>query len=210
MSVCLKEEVLQAFMDQELGEPENDCVSAHVAACAACRGKLALIQSSSLKLKSILDSLVPDGHSAASLNSVIDLPQPASAPTIAWTVVAAGAAIAAVILVAFIFLRSGPVVPGSRDIAIVSHAPAVVRLTGNHPTPILHAPVPVRKQKPQLRILQFHALDNGGTFDSGLVYRVSLPVPIIAVPGGAKPTKTIPAEVMVDESGQVRAIRFLQ
>jgi hypothetical protein len=210
MSVCLKEEVLQAFMDQELGEPENDCVSAHVAGCAACRGKLALIQSSSLKLKSILDSLVPDGHSVASLNTVIDLPQPASAPTIAWTGVAAGAAIAAVILVAFIFLRSGPVVPGSRDIAIVSHTSAAVKSTGDQPTPIIHAPVPVRKQKPQPRILQFHALDNGGTFESGLVYRVSLPVPIIAVPGGARPTKTIPAEVMVDESGQVRAIRFLQ
>src|SRR5579863_6505339 len=118
MSVCLKEEVLQAFMDQELGEMENDCVSAHVAVCAACRGKLALIQSSSLKLKSILDSLVPDGHSVASLNSVIDLPQPTSAPTIAWTGVAAGAAIAAAILAAFIFLRSGPVVPGLPDQAI--------------------------------------------------------------------------------------------
>jgi hypothetical protein len=70
--------------------------------------------------------------------------------------------------------------------------------------------VPVRKQKPQPRILQFHALDNGGTIESGLVYRVSLPVPIIGGPGGAKPARTIPAEVMVDESGQVRAIRFLQ
>lgn len=210
MNTCFREDQLQSFADNELGAAEKESIAGHITNCVACRKKFETLRSSALKMDSLLDSLVPDGMPMLSPGSFAEPPQRTSAGINGWAGVAATVAIAAIILLAVILTRRAPVVPKSPEIAIITPLPAVLATSVRPPANIKR--VPVRSHAPisQPKILQFHALDNGGLIEEGLIYRINLPVLDSGAPMQLKPAKTVPAEVIVDETGQVRAIRFLQ
>ncbi len=211
MSACLKEEKFHAFVDNQLAATERESIATHIEGCEECRGKLETIQSSAMRLNSLMDSLVPEGMPEVS-HGLLATPRGESVTAWGLVGVISATAIAALVLLAVIFLKRSP----DR-----SNVPAVAQVASNSaPTTITPAVVPtathtpkkvVRLQhNPQARTLQFHALDNGGPIEEGLIYRINLPVSDSSAPAQSKPAKTVPAEVIVDETGQVRAIRFLQ
>jgi hypothetical protein len=211
MSACLNAEQFQALVDNELATTERASIATHIGGCDGCRGKLEAIQSSAMRLNSLMDSLVPEGLPEDS-HGLLAIPRRESVTGWGMVGVISATAIAVLVLLAVVFLKRAPDLPNSPAVAQVasnstpsSITPAVVPIVTPTPKKVVRP-----KHSPALRTLQFHALDNGGPIDEGLIYRINLPVSDSGAPVQSKPAKTVPAEVIVDETGQVRAIRFLQ
>jgi putative zinc finger protein len=211
MSTCLKEEQFQALVDNELAETERESISTHIAGCEECREKLDAIQSSAMRLNSLMDSLVPEGMPEVS-HGLLATPNRESVTAWGLVGVISATAVAALVLLAVIFLKRAPDRPNSPAVAQVASVTVPTAITPAVVPTVAHTPKKVIRPQhnSQPRTLQFHALDNGGPIEEGLIYRINLPISDSAAPIQSKPAKTVPAEVIVDETGQVRAIRFLQ
>lgn len=219
MSMCVKEEILQAYVDRELPGPEMESVAAHLAECAACSTSLEVIRATNLKVETFLNSLAPEEVPVVAPVSIAELSRRSAASRLAWTAVVAGGALAAGILLLVMMVRrpqvntaydssrNQPVIPISSSATKDESALPVRAGISVEKTATIGKTTHVRATKMQLKVLNFQALDNRGPIEMGMIYRVNLPA---TFSGNGGSSKGIPAEVIVDESGQVRAIRFLQ
>jgi anti-sigma factor RsiW len=209
MSVCLKKETLLEFADGELPSGEMASAERHIAGCAACEQKLESIRATSLKVDVLLSSLAPEETANGAAISVVRMPYRVANSRMRWSAVASiGALVAALFL--FVMIRRQHPAPTLDVVKTATPAPV---LSVEKKEPLVAAvakPAQVGSPKARVKVRQFLALDDGEPIETGMIYRVSLPAPTSADASATQSAKRIPAEVIVDEFGKVRAIRFLQ
>jgi hypothetical protein len=209
MSVCLKKEILLAFADGELTSGEMELRQRHISTCTACKQELESIRATSLRVNALLNSLTPGEIADANELTVVRIPYAGAYVRMRWTAVASvGVLVAALIL--FVMIRRQHSTPPTN----VSKTVAPTLMLNVEKKEVLAEavtkPAHVVTPNTPLKVRQFQALDDGEPIETGMIYRVDLPAS--SVPNGVslQSAKRIPAEVIVDEFGKVRAIRFLQ
>lgn len=209
MSVCLKKERLLAFADNELTPGEMELAEVHIAACASCEQELAVIRATNLKVNALLSSLAPNDATNAEQIAVIRIADYATIPGMRWAAVASVGVLAAALVLFAMIRRTHTVVP--TDVAkTVSPLPVSVVEKKDVAVAAVAKPARVAVPKVHAPTRQFQALDNGAPIETGMIYQVSLPATSSRDASASQSAKRIPAEVIVDEFGKVRAIRFLQ
>jgi anti-sigma factor RsiW len=202
MSECVKRETLLAFADRELAAEEMKLVECHIADCSSCKREFDNVSATSLKVDALLSSLVPSDAIDSEPSVFVSIPQRAASIRTRWAAVGSIGLLAAAAFLWFLAVRgSGP----TQQPRLVVSAPPVVLPVEKTPVavPVSNKAAQVAIHKPRAVARQFQALDNGGPIQTGMIYRVSMPAP-------SDSAKRIPAEVIVDDFGKVRAIRFLQ
>ena len=209
MSGCLKKETLLAIVDREMAPGEMESAEKHIAACPACQHRLEGIRASSLKVNALLSSLAPNDTASAESIAVIGIPVKAANPWMRWAAVASVGVLTAALVLFGIIRRThtGPPSDAARTVAPAA-APAVEKKTAIVATAA--KPDHARPPKVPAKVRQFQALDDGAPIETGMIYQVSLPATTSGDGSATQSAKRIPAEVIVDEFGKVRAIRFLQ
>lgn len=209
MSVCLKKETLLAFADRELPPGEMESAERHITDCAACKRELESIRATSVKVDSLLNSLAPDEEATVAPIGVIAIPYSGANARMRWTAVASVGVLAAALLL-FVMIRWQHPTPAPNVVKTVAPAPVPAVEKKELLAGAVTKPANVGTPKARLKVRQFQALDDGEPIEMGMIYRVSLPASSSLNFAGSQSAKRIPAEVIVDEFGKVRAIRFLQ
>jgi anti-sigma factor RsiW len=209
MSTCLKKETLLAFVDRELTPGDMESAEKHIAACSACQQQVESIRATSLKVNALLSSLVPNDAASEERIVAIRIPGRVANPWMGWAAVVSVGALTAALVLFGIIHRTHPVTPSD---AAKTVAPAPVPAAEQKELVVATVVKPVQVAAPKVHatVRQFQALDNGAPIETGMIYQVSLPASTARDATASQSAKRIPAEVIVDEFGKVRAIRFLQ
>lgn len=209
MSACLKKESLLAFADRALPSSEMEFAERHVAGCASCKQELESIRATSVRVNSLLAALAPGEIEGADTIAVGRIPYSGANARMRWAALASvGVLVAALFL--FVMIRRQHSAPVTNFVKAV--VPAPVQPVEKKETLVAAAKklAHVETPKTPLKVRQFQALDDGEPIETGMIYRVSLPASSSPSSTAQQSAKRIPAEVIVDEFGKVRAIRFLQ
>jgi anti-sigma factor RsiW len=207
MSVCLKKEILMAFADRELPPGETELAERHFANCATCKRKLESVRATTLKVNSLLSLLAPEETADAVV--IARIPHVETNVRMRWAAVAS-VGMLAVALILFVILRRQHSAPALNIAKSAVVAPVLPVEKNDVLVAAVAKPAHVATPKPPVKLRQFQALDDGEPIETGMIYRVSLPAPASSEASAQQSTRRIPAEVIVDEFGKVRAIRFLQ
>jgi anti-sigma factor RsiW len=219
MSMCLKKGLLLAVADCELPSGEMELAERHIAVCAACKQQLESIRATSVRVSSLLSSLAPEETAGADAMAVVRIPYGGASSRMRWTaVVSVGVLVAALLLFALIRRQhSAPTTEFVKAVAPVQSVEkketfvSAVTKPAHVGSPIrIGTPTRIGTTKTPLKVRQFQALDDGEPIETGMIYRVSLPASSSPSGTAQQSAKRIPAEVIVDEFGKVRAIRFVQ
>ncbi len=213
MSDCVNRETLLAFVDGELAASETASVERHIAGCAACRLELDRVRATTIRVDSFLNSLAPAEAPAASPYMAPIAPPKPSSSWIRWAATASLGALAAASLLFFITFRRShtPRNPPANVVVAKIQAPPPISISA----PESHNAAPSQKPpQPHIRAARpaendFMPLDDGPPVVDGTIARITLPASLAIDPARARRGKGIPADVLVDEWGQVRAIRFV-
>jgi hypothetical protein len=229
MTKCLNRETMQAFIDGELHESSANSAQLHLESCARCAGELENIRETNLRTRNLLDSLVTDQIPEVMPASVIQF-APESAASRKQVIAATIAGIAACALLVFLFLRhnappanSSLAIPKSANSSTPANAASTRQQVASlappqeiskSPSVRMPAHSPHTAHKPPIRPassgpLEFIPLDDDGPIESGTIVRVNLNVSSQKDAHRTRVTGQVPVDVLVDEQGQVRAIRFL-
>jgi anti-sigma factor RsiW len=209
VSECLKKEILIAFVDGELPPGEMESAERHISACVACKQELGSVRVTNMKVNSLLASLAPDEELNSAPIALVRIPYSGANSRMRWTAVASvGVLVAALVL--FVMIRRQHSAPETNIAKAVTPAPTASVEKKEVLVAAVAKPAHVETPKRPLKIRQFQALDDGEPIETGMIYRVNLPASPSPNFGGPQSAKRIPAEVIVDEFGKVRAIRFLQ
>jgi len=213
MSVCLKKETLLALVDRELPSGEIESAERHAAGCALCQQELKGIRATSLQVNVLLRSLSPEDaiNDAAGTEpiTVLRIPYKGANARMRWTAVASlGVLVAASVV--FVMIRRTHSAAETDVVRTVAPAPVPTVEPKDILAAAVTTPAHARTPKAHARARQFQALDDGEPIETGMIYRVSLPASSSSNSTVLPSAKRIPAEVIVDEFGKVRAIRFLQ
>ncbi len=209
MSACLKKETLLALADCELEPGEMESAERHVAACADCRNALESIRAMNANVNLLLSALAPENSLNVETTSLVRIPHREANVRMGWAAIASvGVLVAALVL--FVMIRRQHSAPASSVAKIVAPAPAVSVERNETVVTAVRKPVRITAPKSTVKVRQFQALDDGEPMQTGMIYRVSLPASSLTNTVPSQSAKRIPAEVIVDEFGKVRAIRFLQ
>jgi hypothetical protein len=209
MSACLKKEALLALADRELPFGEMEVAKRHIAVCSECEQELDSIRATSLKVNLLLSSLALREEPINAPVAVARIPSIGETARIQWaTVATVGILVAALLLV--VMMRRPHSGPDPRMVKSAVPAPTLPIEKKEVLVAAVAKPALVGTRKTSVKVREFQALDDGEPIETGMIYRVSLPA--TTSPNGSAPqaAKRIPAEVIVDEFGKVRAIRFLQ
>jgi len=202
MSECLKQETLLAFADRELQAAEMELVERHIADCSACKLQFDRVSATSVKVDALLNSLAPSDSLEQEPRTFVSIPQRAASIRTRWAAVGSIGVLAAAAFLWFLAVRGSH--PTEQPRLVVSATPVALPVEKTPvAVPVSNKPTQVAIHKPRTASRQFQALDNGGPIQTGMIYRVSLPA-------SSDSSRRIPAEVIVDDFGKVRAIRFLQ
>jgi hypothetical protein len=225
MSACRKNETLQAFLDHELRARAMNSAASHLEYCATCQRELENVRARCKSVHSLLDTLLPEQVTEVAPGSIREFSPELAASHVRF-VAAAVIGIAACALFAFIVLRHPAQSPISNS-AVASYSTAksnssVALRSGSQAAPetpgeksTVRSVARISKAarrgspKPVSRSLDFIALDDGGPVESGMIVRMNLDSP---PPGNSRPArqaKQVPVDVLLDEQGEVRAIRFV-
>ena len=209
MSVCLKKEKLLAFADRELDFSEMESAERHIAVCAECKQKLENVGATNANVSALLGSLAPGDAQNIEASSVVRIPYTGADLRMRWAAVASvGVLVAALLL--FVMIRRQRSAPAPDVAKIVTPASQPTVEKKEIPVAAASKPANGAARKTPVKVRQFQALDNGEPMQTGMIYRVSLPASSLTNSVPSQSAKRIPAEVIVDEFGKVRAIRFLQ
>jgi anti-sigma factor RsiW len=209
VSACLKKEILMAFVDRELPSGEMELAARHITGCPACKRELEDIRATSFKVNSLLNSLAPSEETDNASIAVIEIPYSGANSRMRWTAVASvGVLVAALFLFVMIRRQHPAPAPNFAKALIPAPVPSVEKKSVLIAT--VAKPVHVATPTTRVKVRQFQALDDGEPIETGMIYRVNLPTSSLLGSTAQQSTKRIPAEVIVDEFGKVRAIRFLQ
>jgi hypothetical protein len=209
MSGCLKKEALLALADREWPSGDMELAERHIAVCLSCKQELESIRATNLKVNSLLSSLAPEESGGADAIAIVRIPYSGANVRMRWTAVASVGVLVAALLLFVMIRRQHP----SHELNVVE-AVTSAPLQSVGKKEVLTATVAktphVGATKTAVKMRQFQALDNGEPIESGMIYRVNLPASTFPNVAVSQSAKRIPAEVIVDEFGKVRAIRFLQ
>jgi anti-sigma factor RsiW len=223
MSNCLDRQTLQMFLDREISPSGMVSAEIHFASCDKCRTAFEDLRAVNLHTQSLLNSLLPEQMPEIMPAAVIKF-APKSAATRARFIAASIGALAACALLAFAIARhdshptnSVAAIPNSASASSATHQLAAIP----PPAPEIakHAPLAdsgralqARHRAPMHPVapskLDFIALDDDGPIESGMIVRMDLD----ATPKNSSAphnARKIPVDVLVDQQGEVRAIRFL-
>ena len=229
MSKCLKRETMQAFVDGELHESAANSAQLHLDSCSSCAAELENIRATNLQTRGLLDSLVPDQIPEVMPAAVIQF-TPESAASRKQLVAATIAGIAACVLLAFVLLRhnappanSSSAIPNSANTSTPANAASTSQQVASlappqeiskspsvrMPTHSSHAAHKSPIRPVSSGALEFIPLDDDGPIESGTIVRVNLNDSSQKNAHRTRVSDQVPVDVLVDEQGQVRAIRFL-
>jgi hypothetical protein len=209
VSECSKKEILLAFADRELPLGEMESAERHITGCVTCNRELESIRATSLKVNSLLSSLASDEEPNAAPIAAVRIPYSGPNSRMRWT---AGASVGVLVaaLVLFVMMRRQHSTPAPNFVRVVAPAPMPSVEKKDVVVVAVAKPAHVGTPKTPLKVRRFQALDDGEPIETGMIYRVNLPAPSSTSASAKQSAKRIPAEVIVDEFGKVRAIRFLQ
>jgi len=225
MSKCIQEDKLRSFLDSELSAAESESTACHLALCAACASKLEFLRSEAADVDSFLGSLAPEQTLPTAAPALLPMAPQHRSARVSWTAALSLGALAVVIVAALLLLmrHSYPKAPDLGKQQPGQSAPST--LSANQPKRQKEAMLPeeaihsqqAKRQRVSMRtpnhrpeLRPFIPLDNDGPIEMGLIYRVKLPGSIFSSLDPAVLNSQISAEVIVDETGRARAIRFLQ
>lgn len=189
MSACLNMGILQAYLDSELRTEEMQSAAAHLTTCGACAGALDEMRSRAARVGAWLGVLA-DGPARP---VIADYKSRSSAPLLAALALAAS-----IVLFAVLVQRRPPA-----SMLVVAHrTPSVQRTVTPTLAPVAATPARKRKARPRRRVDYFLPLEDGEPIQIGTVVEVNLTA--------RSSSEQIRAELIVDDEGRARAIRFLE
>jgi hypothetical protein len=197
MKQCRPEGELRAYLDRELPPEDVGRVTAHVAECGACAAAVEGMAARAERVSALMGDLQWDERKGATGGSRAD---EGVRPTLDWRWIAAAAALAACLAMAYVAIprrgrRPDRPVAAAPVAAVVAPAPAAPVQEVAQASRPLRRPRK-RTPRPQPEVQYFLALDDE-PFEVGVVERVAL--------GPAE----IPAEVVFSPDGRARAIRLV-
>lgn len=221
MNACLKKETLLALIDRELAADARKKAEIHLAGCADCRMELETLRAASVEIGELMDAMcTADVLDAAPAPVMAAEFARAQQRAFAWSsITAAGAAIACAVLALAIYRHeTRPIVPPAKsapaeaDVAAVrTEVPPPAVTPSLAAIPVRHAATHTGKHVAAVagpKMLEFISLGDGAPIETGTIVRLDVPVgDAKSLKAGAR--KRIPADVLLDEQGEVRAIRFL-
>ena len=208
MIACLNRGVLQAFLDGGLSTELMESVRRHIETCHTCKREFDCVRENAMEVDVFLDALVPSSVPCAEQNSLIVIPSRPGRFWLAWRVMAFVGAVTIASLVLITTVRDMPRWLSAAGSKATGRATASIS--------IAEAELAARKgQQTQTdrsgafpNETDFVPLDDGPPIDSATIVRITLPA-LPANGSGRALRSGIPADVLVDGAGQVRAIRFL-
>ena len=160
MSECLKKEILMAFADRELLSTEMESTERHISTCASCKQGLESLRATSLKVNALLSSLAPATMADAEVFQIVRIPYSGANARMRWTAVASvGVLVAALIL--FVMIRHQHPASMTNFVRAVAPEPTPSVEKNEVVVAAVRKPVQVATPKPQLKVRQFQALDDG-------------------------------------------------
>jgi predicted anti-sigma-YlaC factor YlaD len=215
MKACLKQEILLALMDRELRPAERTAAAEHLENCAACRARFEGIRAADLEVSELMDAMCPAEVLEAVPVAAFDVLPERESASVGWTWVPSAAAIAACALIGLAIYKHSTraiVAPASTSTASREVAAVVPEPSSVVPKPVAHRP-PKKIVKSGAAAwpttMEFIPLDDGAPVVSGTIVRINLGDPRAKGLKQGAVSKGIPADVLLDEQGEVRAIRFL-
>ncbi len=219
MTACMTEGDLRAFLDGELRPPEALSTSRHLLSCPRCRDHIERLRTRATNVSLLMDSLetgaVEFRPDCADVFARIQYQAPDRLTqwAIPWAAVGAAGMLT-------LFLAARALTP-TRNVA---PEPAVVRRAAPASEQIPEAPVSLSLSLPvtktpdpkhpagfqEARTDYFLELDDGEPIQMGFVVRMSLPALVLSPWEPMENAEEMQADVIVDEGGRARAIRFLK
>lgn len=221
MNACLKKETLLALIDRELAADARKKAETHLAGCANCRVELETLRAASVEIGELMDAMcTADVLDAAPAPVMAAEFARAQQRAFAWSSMAAAGALMACAALAFAIYRHETrqiVTPtkapsaATSVAAVQTEAPPVAVAPSLAAIPVKHAATHTGKHVAAVagpKMLEFISLGDGAPIETGTIVRLDVPVgDAKSLKAGAR--KRIPADVLLDEQGEVRAIRFL-
>jgi anti-sigma factor RsiW len=204
MISCVNNGTLRSHLDQELPEQEERSVAEHLLACGECNARLALLRPTAAFVATALDSLLPVSAAPPAMRGATPVyVRPRERGNNARLLPWASLAVAG-LFVAFAIFTVGrhPNTPqaGSARLAKDDHIQRTeekrLSTESDHPA--------------SAKADCFLPLDNGEPIQMGVVVRLNLPASVLSPWTGSLPSGEIPADVLLDEAGRARAVRFLK
>ncbi len=209
MTSCVNEGKLRACLDRELPEQEARLVSHHLLGCLPCCKRLEQLRSTAAVVSAAMDSLPPVAAIAgknpdAALARTLSVSgrRPVSS-RLQVSLTCAGLVLLALVIV----------VTAKRSLApAVSEARKSVTDGWNEPPP---ATIPGSRDDGTTdadlgESADYLPLDDGEPLQIGLVVRMSLPASVLTPWASRMNAEEIKADVILDEAGRARAVRFLR
>lgn len=219
MIACMTEGKLRACLDGELPSDEARSASRHLLSCERCRDEMGRLRTRASRVATLMGFLEPvspgpqqDG-AAALVHIHGRVPEGRGARPIRWAAIGALAVLILLsLMIPKILRRPGlpAVAVGSKAAAPASIASGAGLAEASLPAPEIQTSAQPAQSQARPRVDCYLALDNGEPVQMGFVVRMSLPASILAPWESAQDSRQIQADVVIDEDGRARAIRFLR
>jgi hypothetical protein len=162
----------------------------------------------------LLTSLVPEELTVAIPNgamadAVASMSCKAAGSRLRWALIVSVGALAVASSFLFIMIHRPHTAPTPSITKSQAPAPSVVAPAEKHYVAAVPKSVSSHVRKPLPEENDFMALDDGPPVQDGTIVRINMPASFAPGPGRVRHGKGVPADVLVDETGQVRAIRFV-
>jgi hypothetical protein len=209
MILCVNEGKLRACMDRELPEDEARSISHHLLGCRPCRIRFEQLRSSAAAVATAIDSLPSISAEAvqdndAVLARILSVPGRKFAPSRLQVSLACVGLILLVFIMAITEKRT--VVPAvsdaSRSAMLGNHEPPGADVSGLESDGSAGTALG--------DVDGYLPLDDGEPIQIGFVVRMNLPASVLTPWESGMRSEEIKADVIVDESGRARAVRFLR
>ena len=210
MISCINEGKLRACLDRELSEDDATAVSEHLLECKPCRARLELLRARAASVAAVVDSLDPvsTGPQLGAEEALDRIQSRARANYVRrllWAPLAVGVLTLFLVAVTVTEKRAHtPVVKQAADAPPLPPAQETLRAPTIKPLSTGSAGSTPRK------VDYFLPLDDGEPIQMGFVVRVNLPASVLSPWEGGAGVGEIQADVIVDEAGRARAVRFLK
>lgn len=209
MISCVKEGKLRACLDMELPEAEARAISQHLIECSLCRTRFERLRSSAAAVAAAIDSLPPVSAAAgqdtnAALARILSAPRRRLVPSPLQVSLACAGLALLVLIIAVTEYRSVVSVVSNPKKAAVSVRNDLPPATESGSESDASAGADLNDEDGYL------PLDDGEPIQMGFVVRMNLPESVLTPWEGNMQPEVIEADVIVDETGRARAIRFLR
>ncbi len=209
MTFCVNEGKLRACLDGELPEEEARLVSQHLLECPPCRKRFEVLGSTAARVSAAMDSLPPAAEVSglnpkAALVRILSVPRRGPLPRRFQVSLACAGFVLFALVIAVTERRY--ITPTVTEVG----KSAKVGRTG---TPPATMPSPNDDETTTVDLndsADYLPLDDGEPLQMGFVVRVNLPASVLTPGSGSTNAEEIKADVILDEAGRARAVRFLR